>query len=48
MMNVLNYGEESVSVAVEKVEPQDLAEKVCKPYIVNNRKNLYKKPKYTI
>jgi len=33
---VLNYGEESVSVAIEEVEPQDWAEKVYQPDIVNN------------
>jgi 4-oxalocrotonate tautomerase len=27
VMNVLNYGEESVSVAIEEVKPQDWAEK---------------------
>jgi 4-oxalocrotonate tautomerase len=47
-MNVLNYGEESVSVAFEEVSPQDWAEKVYKPDIVNNPENLYKKPGYTM
>jgi 4-oxalocrotonate tautomerase len=28
VMNVLNYGEDSVSVAIEEVKPQDWAEKV--------------------
>ena len=28
VMNVLNYGEESVSVAMEEVKPQDWAEQV--------------------
>jgi 4-oxalocrotonate tautomerase len=46
--NVLNYGEESVSVAVEEVKPQDWAEKVYKPDIVNNSEKLYKKPGYTM
>ena len=48
IMNVLNYGEESVSVAIEEVEPQDWAEKVYKPDIVNNSEKLYKKPGYTM
>jgi 4-oxalocrotonate tautomerase len=48
VMNVLNYGEESVSVAVEEVKPQDWAEKVYKPDIVNNWEKLYKKPGYTM
>ena len=45
---VLNYGEESVSVAFEEVEPQDWAEKVYKPDIVRNSDRLYKKPGYTM
>jgi 4-oxalocrotonate tautomerase len=48
VMNVLNYGEESVSVAIEEVKPQDWAEKVYKPDIVNNSEKLYKKPGYTM
>jgi 4-oxalocrotonate tautomerase len=48
VMNVLNYGDESVSVAIEEVEPQDWAEKVYKPDIVNNSDRLYKKPGYTM
>jgi 4-oxalocrotonate tautomerase len=45
---VLNYGEESVSVAFEEVEPQDWKEKVYKPDIVRNSERLYKKPGYTM
>jgi 4-oxalocrotonate tautomerase len=45
---VLNYGEESVSVAIEEVEPQDWAEKVYRPDIINNSEKLYKKPGYTM
>ena len=45
---VLNYGEESVSVAIEEVVPQDWAEKVYQPDIVNNSEKLYKKPGYTM
>jgi 4-oxalocrotonate tautomerase len=48
VMNILNYGEESVSVAVEEVKPQDWAEKVYKPDILNNSEKLYKKPGYTM
>jgi len=48
VMNVLNYGEESVSVAIEEVTPQDWAEKVYRPDILNNPKRLYKKPGYTM
>jgi 4-oxalocrotonate tautomerase len=48
VMSVLNYGEESVSVAIEEVEPRDWAEKVYKPDIVDGSKKLYKKPGYTM
>ena len=46
VMHVLNYGEESVSGAIEEVESQDWAEKVYKPDILNNPEKLYKKPEY--
>ena len=48
VMNVLNYAEESVSVAIEEVKSQDWAEKVYKPDIVSNSEKLYKKPGYTM
>lgn len=48
VMNVLDYGEESVSVAIEEITPQDWAEKVYKPDIINNPEKLYKKPGYTM
>ena len=48
VMNVLNYGEESVSVAFEEVAPDDWAEKVYKPDIVGQPEKLYKKPGYTM
>ena len=48
VMSVLNYGEESVSVAIEEVKPQDWAEKVYEPDIVNSSEKLYKKPGYTM
>jgi 4-oxalocrotonate tautomerase len=48
VMNVLHYGEESVSVAFEEVTPQDWAERVYKPDIVNGSEKLYKKPDYTM
>ena len=44
---VLNYGDESVSVEFEEVEPQDWADKVYKPDIIRNSEQLYKKPGYT-
>ena len=48
VMDVLNYGEESVSVAFEEVEPRDWAEQVYKPDIVNKPKQLFKKPGYDL
>ena len=46
VMNVLNYGEESVSVAMEEVKPEDWVEKVYKPDIQDKWAKLYKKPGY--
>jgi 4-oxalocrotonate tautomerase len=48
VMDVLQYGEESVSVALEEIQPQDWAEKVYKPDIQNNPDKLYKKPGYNL
>ena len=48
VMDVLGFGEESVSVSMEEVEPQDWAEKVYKPDIVNQPNQLYKKPGYDL
>ena len=48
VMNVLNYGDESVSVAIEEVSSRDWAEKVYKPDIVETSAKLYKKPGYTL
>jgi 4-oxalocrotonate tautomerase len=45
-MKVLNYGEESVSVAIEEIPAADWAEKVYRTDIVHNSENLYKKPGY--
>ena len=47
-MDVLGYGEESVSVAMEEVKPGDWAEKVYKPDILGKSKGLYKRPGYTM
>ena len=46
--SVLDYGEESVSVAFEEIGPRDWAEQVYKPDIVNRPEQLYKKPGYTM
>ncbi len=48
VMEVLNYGEESVSVAFEEVKSQDWAKKVYQPEIKDKWDKLYKKPGYTM
>ncbi len=40
VMDVLHYGEESVSVALEEVSAADWAEKVYKPDIIKNSDKL--------
>ena len=45
---VLDYGDESVSVALEEVTPAEWAEKVYRPDIVEKAATLYKKPGYTM
>jgi 4-oxalocrotonate tautomerase len=42
----LNYGEESVSVALEEIKSHDWAEAVYKPDIREKWHTLYKKPGY--
>jgi 4-oxalocrotonate tautomerase len=46
VMDVLKYGEESVSVTVEEIKPQDWKEKVYNPEILKGSGKLYKKPGY--
>jgi len=46
VMEVLNYGEESVSVAIEEVASQDWKEKVFDPDIRGKRGTLCRKPGY--
>ena len=48
VMKILNYGAESVSVAMEEIPAADWAEKVYKPEIIKNSKTLYKKPGYDL
>jgi 4-oxalocrotonate tautomerase len=48
VMQALDYGEESVSVAMEEIKPQDWAEKVYKPDILDKPDQLYKKPGYNL
>ena len=42
----LGYGEESVSVGIEDVEPRDWTAKVYKPDIIAKPDTIYKKPGY--
>jgi 4-oxalocrotonate tautomerase len=48
VMDILDLGEESVSVALEEVEPEDWAELVYWPEIVEKADQLYKKPGYDL
>jgi 4-oxalocrotonate tautomerase len=48
VMDILHYGEESVSVAMEEVKSQDWKAKVYKPDIQKNWDNLYKQPGYDV
>jgi 4-oxalocrotonate tautomerase len=43
-MAIPNVGEDAVSVTIEEVKPDDWAEKVSKPDIVNGPGKLCKKP----
>jgi 4-oxalocrotonate tautomerase len=47
VMTVLNYGEESVSVAMEEIEPNAWMDKVYKSEILGKPALIYKKPGYT-
>ncbi len=46
VMAALGCAEKSVSVAIEDVEPQDWAEQVYKPDILEKPQTIYKKPGY--
>jgi 4-oxalocrotonate tautomerase len=46
VMEILHYGEESVSVAMEEIKPKDWVTKVYRPDIKNKPDGLYKKPGY--
>jgi 4-oxalocrotonate tautomerase len=46
VMDILHYGDESVSVALEEVKSRDWLERVYKPDVLNNWDNVYKKPGY--
>jgi 4-oxalocrotonate tautomerase len=46
VMTILNYGDESVSVGIEEVEPDAWMDKVYKPDILGKPDKIYKKPGY--
>ena len=46
VVSALNYGEESVSVGIEDVEPKNWTEQVYKPDIIAKAETIYKKPGY--
>ena len=46
VMDILHYGEESVSVAMEEVKSQDWVEMVYVPDVKDKWDKLYKKPGY--
>ena len=46
VMEVLNYGEESVSVGFEEIRSQDWKDKVYKPDIQDKWNKVYKRPGY--
>jgi 4-oxalocrotonate tautomerase len=48
VMNVLHYGEESVSVGFEEISSKDWKQRVYKPDIQDRWESLYKKPGYEI
>jgi len=45
-MSILESSEDSISVAIEEINPEDWVEKVYQPEILNNTEKLYKKPGY--
>ena len=46
VMSALNYGEDSVSVGIEDIEPKDWTEQVYKPDIIAKAETIYKQPGY--
>ena len=48
VMEILHYGEESISIAMQEVKPRDWAEQVYRPEIERNIEQLYKKPGYDV
>jgi 4-oxalocrotonate tautomerase len=48
VVTIVKCGEESVSVAIEEIKPEDWADKVYKPDILNSPGQIYKKPGYSM
>ena len=46
VLDVLKYGDDSVSVAIEEIEARDWGAKVYRPDILECTGKLYKKPGY--
>ncbi|MGG6296413.1 tautomerase family protein [Leptolyngbya sp. AN02str] len=46
VVSILGSREEAISVAIEEIKPEDWAEQVYKPDILDNPKTLYKQPGY--
>jgi 4-oxalocrotonate tautomerase len=46
VVETLKSGEESVSVGIEDVQPEDWTEQVYKPDIIAKSRTIYKKPGY--
>lgn len=44
VISLLESSEDSISVTIEEINPEDWVEKVYKPEILNNPEKLYKKP----
>ena len=48
VMDVLNYGDESVSVAFEEINAKEWKDKVYKQDVLSQPEKLYKRPGYTM
>lgn len=48
VMEILHYGEESVSVGFEEIRSEDWAEMVYRPDIQGQPEKIYKQPGYTM
>ena len=48
VMDVLNYGDESVSVAFEEISAKEWKDKVYKQDVLSQPEKLYKRPGYTM